>query len=202
MLRRATACPPRARVRARNGFSNNWFSSVVTNDGPVGFSSTDGITNPIQAPDMHQITLNYDDFGSMFVDGQPFNLSAHFTNATLIVPNNAEAIGNQGGFGTGFATTGSGFFTPFKCNGAGQVFDVYGASEYVGLGFLTFSTIMAVEVFGSPFMRNCSCVIGLLWGYAAATWSSTPRPAVRHARPHGALARHHVSVDQGPVLQD
>ena len=51
------------------------------------------------------------------------------------------------------------------------MFDVYGASEYVGLGFLTFTTILAVEVFGSPFMRNCSCVIGLLWGYSAATWS-------------------------------
>ena len=34
-----------------------------------------------------------------------------------------------------------------------------------------FVTIMAVEIFGSPFMRNCSCVIGLLWGYAASTWS-------------------------------
>lgn len=30
---------------------------------------------------------------------------------------------------------------------------------------------MFVEIFGSPFLRNCSAVIGLLFGYAAATWS-------------------------------
>lgn len=28
-----------------------------------------------------------------------------------------------------------------------------------------------VEIFGSPFLRNCSAVIGLLFGYAAAAWS-------------------------------
>jgi len=88
-------------------------------------------------------------------------------NSTITVPTTLSNIGSHGYL----EKTGSGFFTPFTCNEAGQVFDVYGSAEYVGLGFLTFATIMAVEVFGSPFMRNCSCIIGLLWGYAAATWS-------------------------------
>jgi hypothetical protein len=97
--------------------------------------------------------------------------------------------------------------TPFKftCGNTGDVKDVYGSAQFVGLGFLTFSTISAstdtmplghgcmrvrgmlmrlcvaaprpsaravfIEVFGSPFLRNCSCVLGLLWGYAAAAWS-------------------------------
>ena len=30
---------------------------------------------------------------------------------------------------------------------------------------------MFIEIFGSPFLRNCSCVLGLLWGYAASAWS-------------------------------
>jgi xanthine/uracil permease len=62
---------------------------------------------------------------------------------------------------------------PFKftCGNTGDVKDVYGSAQFVGLGFLTFSTIMFIEVFGSPFLRNCSCVLGLLWGYAASAWS-------------------------------
>jgi len=91
--------------------------------------------------------------------------------SSIMVPNYVGALGSQGGYNSGFAKTGTGFFTGFTCNEASKVFDVYGSAEYVGLGFLTFTTIMAVEIFGSPFMRNCSCVIGLLWGYSAATWS-------------------------------
>jgi xanthine/uracil permease len=59
----------------------------------------------------------------------------------------------------------------FSCGNTGDVKDVYGSAQFVGLGFLTFSTIMFIEVFGSPFLRNCSCVLGLLWGYAASAWS-------------------------------
>jgi xanthine/uracil permease len=40
-----------------------------------------------------------------------------------------------------------------------------GDGHYVGLGFLTFVTIIVVEIFGSPFMRNCSAIIGLLFGW-------------------------------------
>lgn len=53
----------------------------------------------------------------------------------------------------------------------GDTRDVYGASAYVGLGFLVFSTIMIVEMFGSPFLRNSAAVIGLLFGYAMAAAS-------------------------------
>jgi xanthine/uracil permease len=33
-----------------------------------------------------------------------------------------------------------------------------------GLGFLSFISIVIVEIFGSPFMRNCSVVMGLIIG--------------------------------------
>jgi hypothetical protein len=67
-----------------NGFSNNLFSAVVTNDGVEGFTSTDGVTSPKQGSGMHQITLNYDDFGAMYIDGQLLNTSQHFTNAVRV----------------------------------------------------------------------------------------------------------------------
>jgi len=40
------------------------------------------------------------------------------------------------------------------CSGNGQVKLPFGSSEYMGLGFVVFFTLILVELFGSPFMRN------------------------------------------------
>ena len=40
------------------------------------------------------------------------------------------------------------------CGTKGYVQLPFGAPEYVGLGFLVFVTLVVIEVFGSPFMRN------------------------------------------------
>ncbi|KAJ2936298.1 hypothetical protein H1R20_g797, partial [Candolleomyces eurysporus] len=40
----------------------------------------------------------------------------------------------------------------------------WGSAEFIGLGFLSFSTILLVERFGSPFMRNISIICGLVVG--------------------------------------
>ncbi|KEZ42883.1 Uric acid-xanthine permease [Scedosporium apiospermum] len=47
----------------------------------------------------------------------------------------------------------------------------WGSAEYLGLGFSVFVTIILCERFGSPIMKSCSVVIGLLVGciIAAAT---------------------------------
>ncbi|KAJ9517506.1 hypothetical protein QJQ45_025015, partial [Haematococcus lacustris] len=57
---------------------------------------------------------------------------------------------------------------PVLCTGNGQVMYPYGDGHYVGMGFLVFSTIILIEILGSPFMRNCSAIIGLLFGYFIA----------------------------------
>jgi len=44
----------------------------------------------------------------------------------------------------------------------------WGSAEYIGLGFLSFITIIFVEIFGSPFMRNASIIIGLVVGMIVA----------------------------------
>lgn len=44
----------------------------------------------------------------------------------------------------------------------------WGSPEYLGLGFLSFVTIIIVEIFGSPFMRNASIIIGLIVGMIVA----------------------------------
>ncbi|KAL0959256.1 hypothetical protein HGRIS_014527 [Hohenbuehelia grisea] len=40
----------------------------------------------------------------------------------------------------------------------------WASPEFIGLGFLSFVTIIFVEVFGSPFMKNISIIIGLAVG--------------------------------------
>ncbi|EAU82748.2 purine permease [Coprinopsis cinerea okayama7 len=44
----------------------------------------------------------------------------------------------------------------------------WGSAEFIGLGFLSFSTIILVEMFGSPFMRNISIICGLVVGCVVA----------------------------------
>jgi xanthine/uracil permease len=44
----------------------------------------------------------------------------------------------------------------------------FGSPQFLGLGFLSFVTIILVEIFGSPFMRNASIIIGLIVGMIVA----------------------------------
>lgn len=44
----------------------------------------------------------------------------------------------------------------------------WGSAEFVGLGFLVFVTIILCEKFGSPIMKSCAVVVGLLVGCIVA----------------------------------
>jgi len=44
----------------------------------------------------------------------------------------------------------------------------WGSAEYIGLGFLVFVTIIFCERFGSPIMKSCAVVLGLLVGCIVA----------------------------------
>ncbi|KAJ1551473.1 hypothetical protein HK096_010453 [Nowakowskiella sp. JEL0078] len=58
----------------------------------------------------------------------------------------------------------TGFFS--KCpNILAPNADIWGSPQFIGLGFLVFVTILLVELFGSPFMKNAQVIIGLLVGY-------------------------------------
>lgn len=54
------------------------------------------------------------------------------------------------------------------CCEAGDVFLPFGAPELIGLGFSVVCMLVFVELFGSPFMKNCNVVIALLFGYFVA----------------------------------
>lgn len=55
------------------------------------------------------------------------------------------------------------------CTGNGDVELPFGHRYYVGLGFVVFSTLVLVEMFGSPFMRNIQVIIGLAVGMLVAS---------------------------------
>ncbi|KAF8323910.1 xanthine/uracil permease [Clavulina sp. PMI_390] len=55
---------------------------------------------------------------------------------------------------------------PVLCGGLRPT--TWGSPEYIGLGFLSFITIVLVEFFGSPFMKNASIIIGLIVGCIVA----------------------------------
>ncbi|WIA22362.1 hypothetical protein OEZ85_004671 [Tetradesmus obliquus] len=52
------------------------------------------------------------------------------------------------------------------CADNGDVKLPFGSGPYIGMGFLTFSMIVIIEIFGSPFMRNASLVLALFIGTA------------------------------------
>ncbi|KAK2463309.1 hypothetical protein APHAL10511_004964 [Amanita phalloides] len=45
---------------------------------------------------------------------------------------------------------------------------LWGSPQFIGLGFLSFVSIILTEMFGSPFMKNISVIIGLLVGCIVA----------------------------------
>jgi uric acid-xanthine permease len=44
----------------------------------------------------------------------------------------------------------------------------WGSPEYIGLGFLSFISIVLTEFFGSPFLKNASVIVGLAVGCIVA----------------------------------
>lgn len=54
------------------------------------------------------------------------------------------------------------------CCEAGDVALPFGSPELIGLGFSVVCMLVLVELFGSPFMKNCNVVIALLFGYFVA----------------------------------
>lgn len=70
------------------------------------------------------------------------------------------------------------------CLGTDSRAYLWGDAHYLGLGFLAFMTIVIVEIFGSPAMRNASIAIGLLFpliiagplGYMSSAPIDSARP--------------------------
>ena len=54
------------------------------------------------------------------------------------------------------------------CCRAGDVLLPFGSPEFIGLGFSVVCMLVIIELFGSPFMKNCNVIMALLFGYFVA----------------------------------
>lgn len=96
--------------------------------------------------------------------GMPLHPTPADHTEGLFIPLNGCAVINST---TGVATpVADGCFKniPITCSNNGDVKLPYGHGVYVGLGFSVFSFIVILELFGSPFLRNCEVVVALLFG--------------------------------------
>jgi xanthine/uracil permease len=48
------------------------------------------------------------------------------------------------------------------------IYHRWGSPEFIGLGFLSFISISLTEIFGSPFLKNISIIVGLVVGCIVA----------------------------------
>ncbi|CDK28115.1 unnamed protein product [Kuraishia capsulata CBS 1993] len=64
---------------------------------------------------------------------------------------------------------GSGCMTSGSCSTAGHPKElVWGSAQFIGLGFLVYFTIILCEKWGSPIMKSCAVIVGLLVGCIVA----------------------------------
>lgn len=78
-----------------------------------------------------------------------------------------------------------------KCNGNGEVLLPYGSAEYMGLGFSVFATLVVVELFGSPAMRNVQVHLSAVTIRRRAQETAACRATMEHT--HGAPLHVHNS---------
>ncbi|KAG6547512.1 hypothetical protein Mapa_010960 [Marchantia paleacea] len=55
------------------------------------------------------------------------------------------------------------------CDGNGEVELAFGDRHYIELGLVVFATLIIVEIFGSPILRNTQVVVGLIVGMVVAS---------------------------------
>jgi len=60
------------------------------------------------------------------------------------------------------------FGPPFPTCTNGETSELYGAPQYIGLGFSVLCFLVFIELFGSVFMKNCNVILALLFGYMIA----------------------------------
>lgn len=56
----------------------------------------------------------------------------------------------------------------FESSTSMTFYDRWGSPQFIGLGFLSFVSIILTELFGSPFLKNASIIVGLAVGCIVA----------------------------------
>ncbi|KAK2465883.1 hypothetical protein APHAL10511_001524 [Amanita phalloides] len=158
----------------------NAIFDAMYNDGTCPTTTVDGTTSRGPCPDAYGMLLGTAlicSFLEIFLSFcSPRVLKKIFppiVTGTVVLMIGASLVGTSGipnwGGGSNSCQTRptSGIFSVCPNVGAPHA-ALWGSPQFIGLGFLSFVSIILTEMFGSPFMKNISVIIGLLVGCIVA----------------------------------
>ncbi|KZT35706.1 Xanthine/uracil permease [Sistotremastrum suecicum HHB10207 ss-3] len=156
------------------------FNSMYANGTCTSTTAADGTITRDPCPDAYGMLLGTSLICSFLEMGMSFvpvrilrRIFPPLVTGTVVVLIGASLIGSSGildwGGGSNdcssFPT--SGIFVKCPTIFAPRPL-VWGSPEFIGLGFLSFVTIVITEMFGSPFLKNASIIVGLVVGCIVA----------------------------------
>ncbi|KIL60951.1 hypothetical protein M378DRAFT_167457 [Amanita muscaria Koide BX008] len=158
----------------------NAIFDAMYNDGTCPSTIVNGVATRGPCPDAYGKVLGTAlicSFLEIFMSFSPPRVLKRvfppLVTGTVILMIGASLVGSSGipnwGGGSNACQTrpSSGFFELCPNVGASRA-ALWGSPQFIGLGFLSFVTIILTDIFGSPFMKNISIIIGLLVGCIVA----------------------------------
>ncbi|KAG1731132.1 xanthine/uracil permease [Suillus lakei] len=159
---------------------NAIFDAMYSNGTCPSTTSTDGVVTRGPCPDAYGMLLGTSLICSLLEIGLSFlpprilqRVFPPMVTGTVILMIGASLVGasgipNWGGGSNGCQTRPtSGIYQLCPTVGSPHALP-WGSPEFIGLGFLSFVSIILTELFGSPFLKNASIIVGLVVGCIVA----------------------------------
>ncbi|TDL30071.1 Xanthine/uracil permease [Rickenella mellea] len=160
--------------------ANAIFTALYANGTCTSTTASDGTVTRNPCPDAYGMVLGTSlicCFIEIFMAFLPVRALQRvfppIVTGTVILMIGASLIGSSGMANWGGGSNDcqsrptSGFFQLCPHVGAPRALP-WGSPEFIGLGFLSFIAIVITEMFGSPFMKNISIIVGLAVGCIVA----------------------------------
>ncbi|KZV63347.1 Xanthine/uracil permease [Peniophora sp. CONT] len=156
--------------------ANSIFSAMYADGTCPTITNADGTTSNGPCPDAYGMLLGTSLVASFLEMGLSFvpprvlkRIFPPMVTGTVIVMIGMSLIGDSGMLNWGGGSNGcqarpeTGIFALCPTTLAPRPL-LWGSPEFIGLGFLSFISIVLTELFGSPFLKNISIIIGLIVG--------------------------------------
>ncbi|EJD01748.1 xanthine/uracil permease [Fomitiporia mediterranea MF3/22] len=160
--------------------ANAIFDALYNNGTCTSTTAADGTITRDPCPDAYGMLLGTSlicSFLEMLLSLVPVRILQRIfppmVTGTVILLIGASLVGSSGipNWGGGsndcMSRPSSGFFQLCPNVGAPRAL-LWGSPEFIGLGFLSFISIILTELFGSPFLKNISIIVGLAMGCIVA----------------------------------
>ncbi|KAH7922562.1 Xanthine/uracil permease [Leucogyrophana mollusca] len=156
------------------------FSAMYSNGTCPSITGADGVITRGPCPDAYGMVLGTSLICSLLEIGLSFlpprvlkRLFPPMVTGTVILMIGASLIGSSGILDWGGGSNGcqarptTGIYQLCPTVGSPHALP-WGSPQFIGLGFLSFISIILTELFGSPFLKNASIIVGLAVGCIVA----------------------------------